>query len=386
MNPLSTHHLPLLLAALLVLAPTAVDAAASATPPPALGATVAGMGAGTYPEGILATEINVTQTGRWTVSCINEELRASTQEILLALQGQLRGQGKLAEAQSSRQLELAKQIEQYRLQLDLERKLHPASQAANTCLQRDGAAAFGIGREAEADVGRDRNVRMTQVGDGQYPSHQQAADAMWLLGHRIPADAFPEGGWIFPEEGLLKTDDAAKADEVLRLAVNPNPTPKVSEASLEYGAGQEALYRQRIKASRLAVAHDTNTAIWKAHAAVYLGGDVVRGLLEGTGIRTDAAPPADSGATSAMALFDVFSKARLGNPNFIDDLTLPHDPSRYLREMTVMQAIQLEMQRRQLLFSMREASMVATILGILVEGHDNPSINAILYPVKNPVK
>ena len=137
-----------------------------------------------------------------------------------------------------------------------------------------------------------------------------------------------------------------------------------------------------MKKSRLAVAYDTNSDIISAHMGLIDAGAVLQSMEKSMGTTSQNVVEDANGRVSIMTYLDVWSKSRFGNANWFQELFGAVDEIRLQREAVFMQALQVEMQRRQLVYAMRNAQMLSTILGVLVEQHENPQIHRSLSPVR----
>jgi len=346
------------------------NSAANAAPPLGLGATVAGAGVGTSPGGILATEAGVGNAADYTVGCINTGIDSAANKIIKALQGLTEATKVLDKAKVETILEGLKQMEEAKLAAREEAKAR--AQASNSCENRDGAAAWGVGKRAAGGFRTDLNARVATLEDGKPKNAQAAADANESRGLEGPMEnQSPRGEWIFPPSGLIADEDLAKGEVLGQLAVNPFPTPQVPPKLKDTVAGKDALYRQQVKKARLAVAHDTVNDIIAAHAPMVDAGAVMQGLINSMGYTNASVPQNAQGRTSLMAYLDTWSNARFGNANWFQELFDTTDEIKLLKEQTYMQAMQVEIQRQRLKFEMRNAHMLATLLGIFTEQDNN---------------
>lgn len=336
------------------------------------GANVGGE-AVTTPGGILATEEGVENAAKYTVACINSGIEDSTKKILKALKGITKALQTLDKAKIETLLEGLKQLEEAKLSAREEAKAR--AQAANSCENRDGAAAWGVGKKAAGGFRLDLNDRIASQEDGKPKNAQAAADANERRGLEGPMeDQSPRGEWLFPTNGLIPDSDLAKGEILGQIAVNPFPTPQVPPKLKDTVAGKDALYRQQVKKARLAVAHDTVSEIIAAHAPLVDAGAVMQGLINSMGQTNASVPQNAQGRTSLMAFLDTWSNARFGNANWFQELFDSTDEIKLLKEQTFMQAMQVEIQRQQLKFEMRSAHMLATLIGILSD-NDNEQIH-----------
>jgi hypothetical protein len=344
-----------------------------------------GVGIGGYsyttPAGPIASVQNVAQAAGYTVECINMAIVESTEKILRAMEGQKEAMKVVAKANLEAQLEMLKQIELARTASDLKRKTDPEAQAQNSCDARDGAAAFGVGRMAEGKTRVAYNNWNAQNSDGKTASSHEE-DERNDQRVAVMKGEDPLGNWLFPDDGLIRSEEERnRALELARESVNPRVTPKPDENQSNVFT-REALFSQTVKKSRLAVAHDTNNDIIAAHMGLIDAGAVLQSMEKSMGTSEGGVAEDANGRVSIMTYLDVWSKSRFGNPNWFQELFGAVDEMRLKREAVFMQALQVEMQRRQLLYAMRNAQMLSTILGVLVERQENPRIYQALAPAR----
>ena len=355
---------------------------ARAAMPMMIGATVAGKGVATTPGGILATTMDVAAAAEYTVMCIDAAIVEAAGQIVQALQGQTEAMKIMSQGMFEAQLEAMKQMSMANLKTDLERKVDTNAQAENSCHARDGAAAYGVGRKAEGGFRKELNRKSGEVADGKL---QADVDVLLTNYERMRSleGEDPAGDWMFPPNGLIPDENLKKAHEIIRQNLNPRPTPKISASLESSAAGKEALYLQQVKLSRLAVADDTLNAIVAAHSPLVDAGAVLEALQQSMGEDAVDVPRNAAGRTSVMSYLDVWSRSRFGNPNWHQRLFQATDEIKLAREMAYMQAMQVELDRRNLEFQMRNAHLLSSILGILVEQTHNPLVHSALDPARS---
>ncbi|MDR2573669.1 MAG: hypothetical protein LBC94_04905 [Desulfovibrio sp.] len=349
---------------------------------PTIGVGIAGY-SHTTPAGPIASTQNVAQAAMYTVECINSQIKESTREIVTALAGQNEANKAIAKANIDALKEMLEQIEIARTTSQLQRKVDTVAQASNSCDARDGAAAFGVGRKAEGDTRQAYNQWQAEQGDGKADSvHSQSEKNTVLAATMNNQD--PLGDWMFPKDGLIRSEEERnKALELARESINPRPTPEPDEKDDNVSV-KEAKYAIQVKKSRLAVAQDTNSAIIASHMGLLDAGAVVESMSKSMGGGAGEQIPQDAnGRVSIMTYLDVWSKSRFGNPNWFMELFGAVDEMRLMREAVFMQALQVEIQRRQLEYEMRNAQMLSTMLGILTEQNENGHIYRGLSPSRS---
>lgn len=346
-----------------------------------MGATVSGKGVSTSPGGILATTTDLLATAEYTILCIDTAIVEAATQIVTALKGQTEAMKVMSKGMLEALLEAMKQMSLAELKTDLERQVSTNAQAENSCHARDGAAAYTIGRKAEGGYRQAVHLKHAEMADGKLDTDIDVILAnfgkMQILG-----DEPVSGELMFPSNGLVPDENIKKANELIRQNINPHPTPQLEDATDSTPAAKDAVFSQQVKQSRLAVAEDTLNAISAAHSPLLDAGDVLMALQLSIGAGATDVPQNDAGRTSIMSYLDVWSQSRFGSPNWYQGLFQAVNPIKLEREMAFMQAMQVEISRRNLEFQMRNAHMLATILGIMVERNHNPVVLSTLAPAR----
>lgn len=354
---------------------------AHAAAPLLIGATVSGMGVSTGPSGILATTTDLLTTAEYTILCIDTAIVEAASQIVTALKGQTEAMKVMSRGMLETIVEAMKQKSMAELKTDLERQVSTNAQAENSCHARDGAAAYTIGRKAEGGYRQAIHLKNAEMADGKLDTDLDVILANFEK-MQILADESVSGELMFPANGLVPDEDIKKANELIRQNINPHPTPQLEDAMASTPAAKDAAFSQQVKQSRLAVAEDTLNAISAAHSPLLDAGDVLLALKLSIGAGTTDVPQNDVGRTSIMSYLDVWSQSRFGSPNWYQGLFQAVDPIKLEREMAFMQAMQVEISRRSLEFQMRNAHMLASILGIMVEKTHNPVVLGTLEPAR----
>ena len=151
---------------------------------------------------------------------------------------------------------------------------------------------------------------------------------------------------LFPLEDTITDEQLSQAHESIKSLANPRPLPVVTEAQKETPSGQTYTAARKIHEGRLAVAMDALNSHVAAHAPT-LPDDVTAWAKsqwqEAGGSGTP--PGIVNGKMSEAGLYKLFSQMRLGNPNWFNQVTTATEAG-LLREMVMMQAIQLELTRK----------------------------------------
>lgn len=331
-------------------------------------------------SGPIATPMDVANAATWTAGTINSEILKVGKALQLAIKGLTETTQTSAKAQIEALREALVQTKSAEARERAQRTYGAASQSELICPGRDGAAGVQIGKKAESGLAQDLNTRAARFSEGQMPSGR--AIERW---HEILAqnNSKIDGKLIFPESGVIQEKDIKDAETVAQLALNPFPTPKVSDEMKATAAGRDALIRQRAKNARLAVPQDVkNTNIAYSSPVAELG-KIVSSMQEAMGSSGGKLEGLSAeGKTSMNAFFNTLVNSRFASPNWYTQTTTKNEVF-LLRELAYMQAFQLELSRRSLEQQMRTNDMLATIVGIMVEP-DGMGISTLLNPATAP--
>ena len=167
---------------------------------------------------------------------------------------------------------------------------------------------------------------------------------------RVLDDAHPKENEIvdslFPLQETLTEDQVVQAHESIKTLANPRPMPVITDAQKSTPAGQTYAVARKIHEGRLATATESLNNHVVYHAPT-LPDDVTSWAQsqwqEAGGSGTP--PGIVNGKLSEAGLYKLLSQMRLGNPNWFNQVTGATEAG-LLREMVMMQAIQLELTRK----------------------------------------
>lgn len=342
-------------------------------------------GGGTYVtgecgSGPIATPQDVANAATWTASAINSQILEVGKALQLSLKGLTETVQTASKAQIEASRELLVQTKSAEARERAQRTYGAASQSELICPGRNGAAGVQVGKRAESGLTQDLNTRATKLGEGQMPSSRVLEK--WHEG-LLQENAKIDGKLIFPETGVIPQADVKDAEGMAQLSLNPFPSPKIPDGMKSSANGRDAQVRQRVKSSRLAVPQDTKNSNIAYSAPIVEMGDIIKSMQAamGAGGGQLEGLTAD-GKTSMNAFFNTLVNSRFASPNWYEQTATKNEVF-LLRELTYMQAFQLELMRRSLEQQMRMSDMVATMIGIMVE-KDGANIGALLNPAAAP--
>jgi hypothetical protein len=218
-----------------------------------------------------------------------------------------------------------------------------AAQPAGLC----GASSLGAGLQlsAQAAVQVRGAMREKQLA---YSNREGAKPVEYL--NRVLDEEHPDEAAmtdaLFPLQETLTEDQVAQAHESIKTLTNPRPLPVVTEDQKSTPAGQTYAAARKIHEGRLSTVMETlNNHV--AYHAPTLPDDVTSWAQnqwsEAGGSGTP--PGIVDGKLSEAGLFKLLTQMRLANPNWFAQVTSATEAG-LLREMVMMQALQLELTRK----------------------------------------
>ena len=218
-----------------------------------------------------------------------------------------------------------------------------AAQPSGLC----GATSLGAGVQLGAQASR--QVHQTMRGKQLEHSNRTGARPLEYLDRVLQDDHPTEQEMtdaLFPLQETLTDDQVAQAHETIKSLSNPRPLPVVTDAQKSTPSGQTYAAARKIHEGRVAAVMESlnNHVVYHAPS---LPDDVASWAQnqwkEAGGSGTP--PGLVNGKMSEAGLFKLLSQMRLGNPNWFNQVTSATEAG-LLRELVMMQAIQLELTRK----------------------------------------
>lgn len=210
-----------------------------------------------------------------------------------------------------------------------------------------GATSVGAGVQLGAQASQQvhQTMRNKQL---EYSNRPEARPVEYL--YRVLEESHPTEQQmvdaLFPVQDTLTEEQVAQAHESIKTLANPRPLPVVTEAQKNTASGQTYAAARKIHEGRLAAAVESLNGHVVFHSPT-LPDDVTswaQNQWKETG-GSGTPPGLVNGKMSEAGLFKLLSLMRLGNPNWFNQVTSATEAG-LLREMTMMQAIQLEQSRK----------------------------------------
>jgi hypothetical protein len=182
----------------------------------------------------------------------------------------------------------------------------------------------------------------------EYASRPGARPVEYL--DRIMNDDHPDAkamtDSLYPLKDTLTVDQVAQAHESIKTLTNPRPLPSVTGAQKETPAGQTYAAARLIHEGRLAVVTETLNDHVVFHAPTLPDEVTSWAQSQWSEAGGSGTPPGIvNGKLSEAGLYKLLSQMRLGNPNWFVQVTAASEAG-LLRELVMMQAVQLELTRK----------------------------------------
>jgi hypothetical protein len=169
---------------------------------------------------------------------------------------------------------------------------------------------------------------LTRVLNAEHPTEQAIVDS------------------LFPLEETLTEDQVADAHEAIKTLANPRPLPVVTDAQKETPAGQTYAAARKIHESRLSTVMETLNSHVVYHAPTLPDDVTTWAQNQWSEAGGNGTPPGlVDGKLSEAGLFKLLTQLRIANPNWYAQVTSETEAG-LLRELVTMQAIQLELTRK----------------------------------------
>lgn len=338
---------------------------------PTLAAPVSG---GTYvtgkcSSGAIATPSDVAMAADWTASTIAQSILKVGQ----ALQGEVAKQTatimKLDEAASERFRQYLVEFGAAQARTDAQRMYGEQSRPSMGCEGRELGAGIMVGKKAEKLIAADYYNRFKTHNGEKRSVHQSDNWLKSLKEDSISAEK------LMPTYGTYR--DAAEqqaARDLGLLLTNPYPSPPLQggELNTREGAAYEA--RRKLKEARLVLPQKAMADIAAYRSPTMELGAWMMDMWRKAGGQGQPMGIVD-GKISANALLDMLVDVRFANANWYDNVLAMNEVG-LQREAIQMQALQLEMMRRQMRSLEQIAALLAQREGAAIMDSDHQALTA----------
>ena len=218
-----------------------------------------------------------------------------------------------------------------------------ASQPAGLC----GASTLGAGVQLGAQAATEIHGTMREK-QLAYSNREKAMPVEHL--ERVLESSHPTEKEIvdslFPLQETLTEDQVAQAHESIKTLGNPRPLPLATDAQKSTASGQTYAAARIVHEGRLAAATDALNNHVVYHSPTLPDDVAAWAKSQWSEAGGSGTPPGIvNGKLSEAGLYKLLSQMRMGNPNWFNQITSATETG-LLREMVVMQAVQLELMRK----------------------------------------
>lgn len=228
------------------------------------------------------------------------------------------------------------------------------------------------GKTAEARLARNFGQSITEYA-GSFKNRQKRT--VYYQQKEVAAIS-PE--FFFPQNATLSADQLNKAMFAIRVAVDPFPTPPLREGYSEQKGAQKYEAHRKIKYSRLAMPSAVISGIVASYAPVMELGEWAEKTYADMGGQGKPAQVVN-GKISPMGYIDMMVSSRFANQEWYSGEKGIHakTPTGLLRELAIMESVNMEMQRRQMAYMQQTAGLLAQDQALEAGRQHNTSLNAI---------
>lgn len=302
-------------------------------------------------SGAIATPSDVAMAADWTASTISQAILKVGQ----ALQGEVAKQTetmiKLDEAAGERLRQFLIEFGTAQHRADAQRVYGAQSRPSMGCEGRELGAGAMVGKKAERLVSSDYSSRFKTHNAEVRNVHQSEAWIKAVKDENLSIEKF------MPTYGTYKNSEELQAARDLGiLLTNPYPTSALqgAEKNTREGAAYEA--RRKLKEARLLLPQKVMSDVAAYRSPLMELGAWLLEMWQKAGGSGQPDGIVD-GKISPNTMIDMLVDVRFANPNWYDN-TLSMNDVALQRESLHMQAVQLEIARRQ----MRYLEMIASLL------------------------
>ena len=314
------------------------------------------------------------------------EVIATTTAESLAIQAELTTVGtmignEIQKTRNSNEILLKEQVSQFRNLLmeygaaketvEATRTYGSAAAMDNLCSKPEIVGRVQSGLIAEKKV-QGKLSSDIQEYNNNFTSTQAVIDA---LHEKETEDTTPEN--LLPKNQTLSAESVKKAQSLNEMITNPVPDLQISDDDKKKETGKEYEVVQKVKAARMMIPQEVFNRNIAAHSPSIPAEEKVMEIYEsmgGTGTEEDAGIV--NGMISPYAMLDLQVKSRYANPNWYLGLNSKNEVG-LMRELVTMNAVGLEIQRRQLELTQLTALMLAQDVAQKVNAESNRELKEL---------
>jgi hypothetical protein len=274
----------------------------------------------------------------------------------------------LVEFQTNSIRDMLVQMGSAKEKVEAERIFGPQSRFESLCVEPEIGGTIQAGDKAEKQV-RAKLEEDIQDHNRTYRSGKEVQEDIV----QIPFENI-SSEYLFPSNKTLKKEGVKDAQNLSQLITNPNPTPGLSDADKKTKAGELYEVRRKMKESALIVPQLVFNKNIAAHSPSVPLGDQAIEMHKSMGGSGDPDELGIVGGNiSPYAALDLMVNSRFSNPNWYAELGEKNETA-MMRELLAMEAVSLELQRRQMELTQLMALMLAQEASGQIQENLDPNI------------
>lgn len=313
-------------------------------------AFVAGCAAG----GPLATPMGVAAAATSAATSVSSEVTQAGRSIKMEQKKIVAAINKNFEAQNSLIRQIVTSLGVSMNKIDNMRMFGPQSKAYGIGMLTDRFNTVMAGKAAERKMsGHYRNSLNEHTKKFEKP-HQRS-----LFYKEETIEAITPA-FFFPQNNVLSIEQSRKADFAVKSVVDPFPTPNLPEKFKKRGSDMGYEAHRKVKYSRLAMPAAVISDVVASYQPTMELGEWAEKMYRKMG--GNGQPPQEiNGRISPMGYIDLMVNARFANQEWYSGRGGIHSmtPTGLLRELAVMESVNMEMQRRQMKYMQQTTALLA---------------------------
>jgi hypothetical protein len=241
----------------------------------------------------------------------------------------------------------------------------------SACSDPEAAEGIQVGKKAERLVSTESYTLLKEHNEMGYSS---SGPNSYIQAIRDVDSEEITAEVILPKDSVMGPDEVANAQLMGEMITNPSPTPNIPERLSERPEAQAYEVQKKVKEARLAVPQKVFSDNIAAHAATVPLEGWAADTYERMG-GTGNPEGVQDGKMSPMSLLNMQVDMRYANPNWSPDVFASSE-KQALYELLNMNAVRMEIERRQLMLLQQIALLLAQDQSARVNQEQDPLIRA----------
>lgn len=304
--------------------------------------------------GPLATPMGVAAAATSAAQSVSGEVRRAGRAVKMEQKKIVAAINKNFEVQNSLIRQIIASLGVSMEKMENMRMFGPQSKAYGIGTVSDRLNTVMIGKAAENKMsGKYRGSLDKHTKEFQKP-HQRS---LFYREEKIEAIT---PGFFFPQNSALSIEQSRKADFAIKAVLDPFPTPNLPEKYKNRGRKMGYEAQRKVKYSRLAMPSAVISDVVASYQPTMELGEWAERMYRKMG-GSGRPPQIVDGKISPMGYIDLMVNGRFANQQWYSGPTGIHSmtPTGILRELAVMESVNMEMQRRQMKYMQQTAALLA---------------------------